>query len=117
WIRLISDDHISSFCIKKILENSTLIVVLIVARIVLNLTNGNVGKAPDSRVGIQPPVSAIFFAWSRLNIQLNSGQINFIQRGRKFISKFPKVRTLLISISVTTNTKNRPPFSVFSIVF
>ncbi len=46
-IRFISDDHIPSLRIKEVLEDTTLISVLIIKCVCLNLANRNVGKAPD----------------------------------------------------------------------
>ena len=52
WIGFISYNHITSFCIKEVLEDAAFIPVFIVERIGLNLTNSNVRKAPDLRICI-----------------------------------------------------------------
>ena len=70
-IGFIPDDHVASFRIKEILEDATLVAVLIVKRVGLNLTNSDVRKAPDLRIGIQPPITTVFLSGSGFNIKFD----------------------------------------------
>ena len=77
-IGFVPDDNVSSLRIKEVLKNAAFVTVFIVECVGLHLSDSNVGKAPDFRICIQPPIAAVFFAGSRFHIQFNSGQVNLI---------------------------------------
>ena len=78
-IGFVSNNHVASFRIKEVLEDATLVAVLIVKRVRLNLTNGDVRKAPDLRIGIQPPITTVLLTGSSSNIEFNPTQISFVE--------------------------------------
>lgn len=103
-IGFIANDHIANFRIQEVLENTPLVSIFIVKRIGLHLSDSNVGKAPDSRIRIQPPIAMVFFG-SGSCIQFNITQICLIKCFRKFISQFPNKAAILAFVCITPSVK------------
>jgi hypothetical protein len=78
-IRFVSNDHSPAFASRKVLEDATLVAILVVKRVRLNFTNGDVRKAPDLRIGIQPPITTVLLTGSSCNIQFNPTQVSFVE--------------------------------------
>lgn len=70
-IGFVPDDHVASLRIKEVLEDATLVAILIVEGVRLDLANSNIRKAPDLRICIQPPVTTVLLAGSSFNIKLD----------------------------------------------
>ena len=110
-IGFISDDHVSSLRIKEVLEDTTLVAILIIERVGLNLSNSDVCKAPDLRIGIQPPITMILLTGSRCDIQFDTAEVCLVECSRKLISQFPYKAAILIFSCITARIENRPPLS------
>ena len=85
-IGFVSNDHVASFRIKEVLEDATLVAIFIVECVGLNLANSDVCKAPDLRIGIQPPITTILLTGSGCDIQLDTTEVRLVEGSRKLIS-------------------------------
>ena len=104
-------DHIASLRIKEVLEDATLVAILIVERVGLNLSNSDVCKTPDLRIGIQPPITTILLTGSRCDIQFDTAEVFLVECSRKLISQFPYKAAILVFSCITARIENRPPLS------